>query len=137
MSWLTDQITLNEVHHVVQCFYDKVIENAEIGHFFSGIENFDNHIKDIAVFWWLALGGNTSYLNQPAPKFDMLNKHRALGINNHDLDVWLRLFKETLNTELKEDVAESWEIKLDEIAAHLKTLVIEGRIPGLQIRDPQ
>lgn len=136
MSQLTDQITLNDVERLVQCFYSKATSNEEIGHFFANIENFESHIHGIAVFWWLALGGTTSDLAEPPPSFDMTNKHLALGIADKDLEVWLGLFKETLGEELEPAIAANWEEKLDEIARHLKTIVIDGKSRGLQIKEP-
>lgn len=136
MSWLTDQITLNDVEHVVQRFYTKARVNPQIGHFFNRIENFDSHIKTIAVFWWLALGGSTADLTEAPPAFDMMNKHLALGINEKDLEVWLGLFRQTLLEELEPACADFWETKLAGIASHLKTLVIDGRPGGLQINEP-
>lgn len=136
MSWLTDQINLNDVSHVIQCFYNKARTDPKIGHFFAGIDDFTEHEKRIAAFWWLALGGQTKDLPGTTPSFDMINKHLALGIADSDLEVWLLLFKQTLDEELENDYARAWQIKLDEIARHLKALVIDGNKPaGIQITE--
>lgn len=136
MSRLTEQLNLKDVHRVVQCFYDKARDDADIGHYFSTIEDFSEHEQRISCFWWLALGGKTDELEKPAPNFDMIKKHIALGITTTDLSIWLKLFKQTLNEELETTIAESWWNKAEEIARHLKALAIDRKPTGLQITEP-
>ena len=61
---------------------------------------------------------------------------KLLGIKEKDLHKWLVLFNQTLNEELKKDLADAWKIKLDGIASHLKALAIDGKSGGLQIKEP-
>jgi len=136
MSWLTEQLNLKDVLRVVQRFYDKARDDADIGHYFSAIKDFSEHEQRISYFWWLALGGTTNDLEKPAPSFDMINKHIALGITQVDLAIWLKLFKQTLDEELETAIAESWWSKAEEIARHLKALAIDGKAAGLQITEP-
>ena len=136
MSWLTDQLNLNDIFRVVQHFYDKARKDTDIGHFFSRIEDFSQHEKKISAFWWLALGGASDSLPEGAPSFDMITRHINLGLKEEDLEKWLNLFNQTLDEELEKDLANAWRIKLDGIARHLKALAIEGRSGGLQIKEP-
>ena len=136
MSWLTDQLNLNEIYRVVQRFYDKARKDSDIGHFFLRIKDFSEHEKKITAFWWLALGGSSDALPDGTPSIDMTTKHIALGIKEKDLHKWLVLFNQTLNEELKKDLADAWKIKLDGIASHLKALAIDGKSGGLQIKEP-
>lgn len=137
MSWLTDQLNLNNVLRVVQHFYIKARQHPVIGHYFEGIDDFGLHEKKISEFWWLALGGKTSALPDGAPSIDMINVHIALGINEADLEIWLGLFEQTLFEELEMDLASAWQIKLHEIANHLKALAIDGKTGGIQIKESQ
>jgi len=136
MSRLTEQLNLKDVHHVVQCFYDKARHDADIGHYFLSIKDFTEHEHRISYFWWLALGGTTNDLEKPAPSFDMINKHIALGITEADLSIWLKLFKQTLDEELETAIADSWRNKAEEIARHLKALAIDGKAARLQFTEP-
>lgn len=136
MSWLIDQLNLNDIFRVVQYFYDKARKDTDIGHFFSAIEDFGQHEKKITAFWWLALGGSISALPEGAPSFDMISKHIVLDIKEKDLEKWLFLFSQTLDEELESDLANAWRMKLDGIARHLKALAIEGKSGGLQINEP-
>ena len=136
MSWLTDQLKLNDIHRVVQQFYLKARQHRVIGHHFDGIADFSSHEEKITAFWWMALGGKASALPAGAPALDMINKHMALGIDANDLSVWLGLFEQTLFEEIDMELASAWQIKLHEIASHLKALVIDGKYGGIQIKEP-
>lgn len=136
MSWLTDQLNVSGVHHVVQCFYMKARNDATIGHYFDGIDDFSLHEERITAFWWLALGGTTAQLSGPVPSFDMINKHIALGIDADDLEIWLNIFEQTLFENLEAGLASDWLTKAGEIAGHLKAMVADGKSAGLQIREP-
>ena len=135
MSWLTDQLNLNDVLHVVQCFYIKARQHPAIGHYFDGIDDFSFHEKKITEFWWLALGGKISELPDGAPKIDMINIHIALGINAADLKIWQSLFEQTLFEELESSIADAWQLKMHEIARHLKALAIDGKTSGIEIKE--
>jgi hemoglobin len=135
MSWLTDQLNLNDVLRVIQRFYIKAQQHPSIGHYFEGIDNFSSHEKKISEFWWLALGGKVDDLPDGAPSIDMINIHIALSINADDLKIWLGLFEQTLFEKLEMDLASAWQIKLHEIANHLKALAIDGKAGGIQITE--
>jgi len=44
MSWLTDQLNLNDIFYVVQRFYDQARSHPDIGHFFSRIEDLQTRL---------------------------------------------------------------------------------------------
>ena len=101
MSWLTDQLNLDDIHSVVQSFYNKARQHTTISHFFNHIDDFQSHEEKITAFWWMALGGKASKLPNGAPALDMIRKHMVLGINDNDLKIWLSLFEETLFEQLE------------------------------------
>lgn len=135
MSRLTVQLQLGRIHRVVHQFYLKARQHSVIAHHFQHINDFSSHEEKITAFWWLALGGSATDLVNGAPSIDMINKHLAMAITGRDLAVWLELFKQTLFEELEEDLANAWLAKLNEIANHLKALVIEGKSGGIQITE--
>ncbi|MDH5392789.1 MAG: group III truncated hemoglobin [Gammaproteobacteria bacterium] len=135
MSWLTDQLGLNDVHRVIQKFYLKARQHAVIAHHFEAIDDFSSHEEKITAFWWLALGGNLADLPHGAAAIDMINKHMALGITENDLNIWLSLFEQTLAEEITPELASAWQTKLHGIASHVKALLIEGKPGGIQIKD--
>jgi truncated hemoglobin YjbI len=80
---------------VVQSFYDKARVDVLIGYHFRNIQDFDEHIPRIAIFWEIQLIGSTKKnLTKP---FDVLDVHRPLLIKRGELGRWLTLFRKTLD----------------------------------------
>ena len=122
-----------EISQVVHAFYNKVINHADLGRFFSHINDFAEHEKRIVDFWWMSMGGK---LDDP-PKIDMIGKHFPLGIKEDDLQQWLALFSETLGEQLAGPKGLLWMDKALLIAARLKQIVIDNQSMGVQIGDPK
>ncbi len=127
---LCEIINYRQVEHVVHAFYEKLINHAELGHFFKQIDDFDKHKKRISDFWWLTMGGK---LDSP-PRIDMIGKHFPLGIKQENLETWLAIFSETLGEELDEEAAKVWMDKALHIGAHIKQIVIDHKPMGIQIK---
>jgi len=128
----TDVNTPNyeEITQVIQVFYQKIIHHPQLGHFFEHIDDFAEHEKRIADFWWVSMGGK---LESP-PKIDMIGKHFSLGIQAADLEVWLGLFSETLAETLSDEKAKFWMDKVLTIAARMKQIVIDHQGLGVKIQ---
>ena len=122
-----------EIHRVVHAFYQKVLNDAELGHFFTHINDFAEHEQRIVDFWWMSMGGK---LDEP-PKIDMIGKHFPLGIKETDLQKWLALFSETLGEYLEGPKGLLWMDKVLLIAARLKQIVIDNQAMGVQIGEPK
>ncbi|TNF37274.1 MAG: group III truncated hemoglobin [Gammaproteobacteria bacterium] len=128
---LARKINYMQVQQVVHAFYKKLRKHSQLGPFFAHIDNFSHHEKRITDFWWMSLGGK---LEQP-PKIDMIGKHFPLGIRADDLELWLILFRNTLEEQLPEDIAAQWMHKAMQIAARIKQIVIDHKPMGIQIRE--
>lgn len=128
---LCNVINYQQIEHVVDIFYEKLINHDELGAFFKHIDDFDHHKKRISDFWWLAMGGK---LDSP-PKIDMIGKHFPLGIKQHHLETWLIIFSETLAEELSEETAKIWLDKALQIGARIQQIVIDHKPMGLHIND--
>lgn len=120
-----------DIQRVVQRFYQKLMQDPQLAHFFSHIEDFSEHEQRISDFWYMSMGGK---LEQP-PKIDMIGKHFPLGIKTEDLQHWLALFSETLGEELPHAQALMWMDKAMTIAARMKQIVIENQAMGVQIKQ--
>ena len=120
------------IQRVVKHFYQKLMQDAQLAHFFSHIEDFSEHEQRIGDFWTMSMGGR---LEQP-PKIDMIGKHFPLGIKTEDLQHWLALFSETLGEELPRAQALMWMDKAMTIAARMQQIVIDNQGMGVQIKEP-
>ncbi len=121
----------DEIRRVINRFYQKLTVHPQLGHFFEGIDDFSEHEKRIADFWYVSMGGK---LVQP-PRIDMIGKHFALGIKEEDLQTWLGLFSETLSSEISDAKARYWMDKAMTIAARMKQIIIDNQMMGVQIQD--
>ena len=101
---LCDKIGRDPVIAVVHDFYGRLHQDAMMRPFFEGIGDFTEHEALIADFWWTAMGGKI----ETAHQFDMLAKHRALGLNAEALQRWLQVFEETLHAHLPPELAQRW-----------------------------
>ena len=120
------------IEKVVTSFYEKATTDFLIGHQFrkiqefkSGdplappIEAFAHHIPRIVVFWKIQM------LNLPLPStqssFNLPEAHAYLKIRRGELDRWVLLFNETLDSFEKShsenssylDLINQWREKLD------------------------
>ena len=92
------------VDQVVHAFYTKLRTDPVLHGYFDGITDFSEHEALIADFWWVAMGG---ILAQPR-QFDMLGRHRTLGLTPVVFERWLALFGDTMAIYLPPDLATQW-----------------------------
>lgn len=123
---LCERIGRERIDRQVQAFYAKLRADAQLGRFFAHIEDFSEHERRIADFWWTAMGGR---LERP-PHIDMVGRHLPLGIGDADIDRWLAYFKETLYEVMEPEPAEQWYQLAEGIAVRLRQVVVHGRLPG-------
>jgi len=124
---LCDKIGRERVDAVIRDFYQVLRSDPELRDFFAGIEDFTEHERRIADFWWTAMGGR---LEEP-PTIDMVGRHMPLGITDEAIDRWLALFREALDRHLEPALAEQWHAMARGIADRLRRTVVAGEPPGV------
>jgi hemoglobin len=75
---------------LIEHFYDKLLKDPLIGHFFSTLP-LQEHIERVASFWSFIL------LDKPGYTGNMMEAHSQLKLTSNDFDRWLELFHETIN----------------------------------------
>jgi hemoglobin len=70
-------------------FYDKLMFDEEIGHFFQQV-NLSHHIPKVTDFWAFILIDKQGYSN------NMMAAHAKLDLHESDFKRWLHLFHETI-----------------------------------------
>lgn len=98
------KIGRDNVDVVIHAFYDKLRTDPELAPFFRQVANFPSHETHVADFWWVAMGGR---IGNHRP-FDMVGRHRPLGLNEASINQWLALFHKTLLQHLPQELAEQW-----------------------------
>jgi truncated hemoglobin YjbI len=105
-------LPFQKIHHVIDKFYEKAKTDILIGFHFRDIDDFDEHIKHIALFWEFQLNGKISTpLKKP---FNMFEAHLKLKINLGQLNRWIVLFYQTLDEEnIEENTQQEWKAKVE------------------------
>lgn len=112
--------------NIIEDFYEKATNDFMIGYHFRNISDFDSHIPHIAEFWNLQINGK---LHTPETRFDVINRHVPLNIKKGELNRWIILFNETLDSfqESNEQSAETilqWREKID----HFKNIFLNSKL---------
>lgn len=98
------QFTHADIFNVVDLFYSRVQEDAELSVPFRSVHDWPEHVSRLTHFWWIRFGGEpyqwTHY--NPVPK------HFHAGFNAELLARWLKLFERTLTETLPEAPAQLW-----------------------------
>lgn len=84
---------------LIERFYDKLLDDNQIGHFFTKLP-LHEHIERVASFWAFIL------LDQPGYSGNMMDAHAHLKLTNADFDRWLALFHETIREHFHGEKAE-------------------------------
>lgn len=88
---MKDLETKEDLIHLVDWFYDAVIEDKDLAPFFSRL-NFEKHKPKMVQFWAFVLLDEAGYTT------NVVEKHLNMPIQQIHLDRWISLFKETLDT---------------------------------------
>ena len=100
-------------------FYTRLLDDPMLRAYFEPLD-LDAHIARIVEFWWIAMGGRS----EAPPVFDMVGRHRPLGIRAAELEHWLELFSRTLHEQLPAELAEQWLRMAEAIGAKMRPAVV-------------
>ena len=92
-------INSSNIKKMVNIFYNKVIDDDKISHFFTeklGVDidskEWQEHIELVSNFWAMVALDDTKYTNNP------LLPHKELkNLTRDDFNRWLKLFSESAN----------------------------------------
>lgn len=85
-----DITTYDDCLLLIENFYDKLLIDDQIAHFFTDL-NLEEHIPKVADFWAFILIDRPGYSN------NMMTAHARLNLKEKDFERWLELFHETIN----------------------------------------
>jgi hemoglobin len=75
---------------LIRKFYDKLLVDKDISHFFVDLDLVE-HIPKVADFWAFIL------IDQPGYSNNMMSAHASLKLKENDFARWLELFHQTIN----------------------------------------
>lgn len=106
MPALPDLTTRDQIKSLVQEFYQKLLQDEVVSHFFLEhmSENLEKHLPVIVDFWDTILLGGLSY------KGNMMRRHIELNFKSElgaiHFERWLGLWEETVDKNFNGDNAE-------------------------------
>jgi hemoglobin len=90
--------TRKDLEKLISLFYDKLLADTEIGHFFVKL-NLSTHLPLVVDFWAFIV------LNEPGYKRNMMEAHAPLNLKQSDFDRWYALFSESIDENFQGEKA--------------------------------
>jgi hemoglobin len=124
MRSVSDITSRQDVELLVRRFYDQLVVDPIIGHFFAGLD-LERHLPRIAAFWCMAL------LNEPGYTTNVtevhLRLHQRIPMQRAHFDRWLELFRASVDTHFHGPVAEEAKMRALSIAT---VMLVKVQAPG-------
>jgi hemoglobin len=119
-----DLKTHSDIKILIDCFYDKVILDPEIGMIFNDIAkvSWDKHLPVMYSFWSSILLGSDSYSGNPMIKHLELNK--IFPLNEKHFARWLLLWEETVNDNFSGTMADQAINRAKNIASIIQSKIL-------------
>jgi hemoglobin len=95
---MRDIETYDDCLLLITKFYDKLMIDSEIGHYFQDLD-LSKHIPRVADFWAFILVDKPGYSN------NMMAAHAKLPLKESDFKKWLELFHEAITENFEGEKA--------------------------------
>ncbi|KQT24355.1 sec-independent protein translocase TatC [Chryseobacterium sp. Leaf405] len=105
-----------DIEHLVNSFYTKVVKDETIGFFFKDVikVDFEKHLPKMYSFWETLLFGQISYKGNPMAVHFPINELEAM--ERKHFDRWLELWKSTIEENFTGESADMAIYKSENIA---------------------
>jgi len=116
-----------DIKNLVDRFYEKVIDDPEIGFIFTKVVAVDwgVHLPIMYNFWGSILLGSGAYSGHPMQKHIELDK--LVPLEDHHFKKWLFLWRNTVHENFEGVSAEEAVSRATNIAALMKYKVVQSR----------
>ncbi len=119
-----------DIKLLVDTFYEKVLRDKRISYFFTDVVqlDFEKHMPKMYDFWETTLFHSAGYKGNPMKVHKSL--HERSPLEQKHFDVWLSLFKETVDELFQGETAELAKQRAQSIAMVMQ-LKVSGQQQGL------
>lgn len=127
---------LEDIQLLVRSFYNKVLEDETLGHFFAYVRqhHWDEHLKMLDSFWNNVLFFEGGYHRNP------LEVHRKLHffkqLKQSDFERWLHLFTTTVDELFTGEKAELAKQRAVSIATIMRIKIVEEKQIDFVPKEP-
>ena len=118
--------TFEDVQLLVRSFYNKVLEDEMLSHFFSYVKqhHWNKHLAVLDTFWNNVLFYSGDYYGNPLQVHTTL--HHFSKLKNKDFDRWLQLFTETVDELFEGEKAELAKQRAMSIATIMRIKILHA-----------
>lgn len=105
-----------DIEHLINSFYAKVVKDEMIGFFFNDVAkvDWDKHLPKMYAFWKSVLFGQMTYKGNPMGAHFPINEIQAM--EQKHFDRWLHLWTITIEENFKGENADTAIYKAENIA---------------------
>jgi len=96
-------MNLNQIHSVVESFYQQAVNDIWIGYHFRHIKDLAPHINRIARFWYFQYH-QKKIAGFEDEQFNLIHTHLPLQATTGQLNRWIILFDQTLLESVKKNI---------------------------------
>ena len=121
----TDIANKNDLLRLVTRFYEFLLADDSIKHFFTTVTHLDldTHLPLLADFWEMILFHKGDYRNNPMAIH--LDLHKKSPLEKHHFDTWLQYFNQSVDELFEGPVAEQAKQRAFSIATVMRIKVGE------------
>ncbi|MDQ2753259.1 MAG: group III truncated hemoglobin [Bacteroidota bacterium] len=118
--------TFEDVQLLVRSFYNKVLEDKTLSHFFSYVRkhHWNKHLSVLDTFWNNVLFYSGDYHGNPLQVHTIL--HHFNNLKNTDFDRWLYLFYQTVDELFEGEKAELAKQRAMSIATIMRIKILHA-----------
>ena len=117
----------DDVFLLVSSFYKKVRNDATLAPFFSGIEDWDEHLENLTTFWQSNLFLKTRYYGNPLEAHTKVDKEHGHTISEYHFGIWLNLWYETIEELFQGETAENAKRRARKMGTFMYLKIFEAR----------
>ncbi len=112
--------TRADIQLLVDTFYNKVQQNKELNHIFNEVAKIDweAHLPKMYDFWETLLFHKNVYKGNPMRVHKSL--HQIQKLKNTDFEIWLNIFRQTVDELFEGEIAELAKNRAQSIATSIQ-----------------
>lgn len=122
-----DITSRHDIFILVSTFYEKVKKDRLLSPFFSGIENWDEHIEKLCTFWESSLFLQTKYLGDPLKAHVKVDRENEYSISQNHFGHWMNLWFETIDELYEGEYARMAKNRARKMSTFLYLKIFEAR----------
>ncbi|MBT8279679.1 MAG: group III truncated hemoglobin [Bacteroidia bacterium] len=122
-----DITSREDIHFLVSTFYNKVRSDVLLAPFFSGIEDWDEHLERLTTFWESSLFLKTKYYGDPLKAHVKVDQEHGNTMGQEHFGQWMNLWYETVDQLFEGERAQMAKNRARKMSTFLYLKIFEAR----------